>query len=660
MAEAEPLFWSQRVSLTTRILAVNVIALVLLAGSLFYLDSYRNRLIAERFSLARAEAQIAADALGPLSRTRRKALLTRVGAKQKLHLRLYDRNDALIADSFELVGPAFTFIDPAKESWYMDAARAIDRGVDFLVDAPPIPKYEEPAKPGGRAWPEIAEARLSDATVIRQRLAPDRTPVITAAVPVGTRGDMLLTMRNAPDITENIRDARQTLAIIIGAALLVSVLLSLFLARTIVQPLRVLVRAAIRVRLGRDREVVVPRLPDRRDEIGMLARAISDMSAALRQRIDAVESFAADVAHEIKNPLASLRSALESMERVEDAALRRQLLNIASHDVQRIDRLVTEVADASRIDAELSRTTFEPVDMVQLTLAIVAARDSRRIEGGPRIAVTHRGPGSCIVAGDPARLERVLENLLDNAASFSPPGAAIEIEIVCESHGDRGRVGITVADHGPGIPAAEREKVFERFHSLRPAGEDFGSHSGLGLAIARTIVEAHDGTLTVRDRVDGRTGVRLVIDLPAGAGPWTQAWQATCVAIGGRAILIEGPPGCGKSSLALALIDRGAVLVGDDGVLIERRGHRLIARPHPNTRGILEIRNLGLLPFPVSEEAPVALVAVLDEQAPRFVEQAERTVRAGASVPLLRLSLGGPVLHLKAELALTHFGLITG
>jgi two-component system sensor histidine kinase ChvG len=515
MADAERLFWSRRVSLTTRILAVNVIALVLLAGSLFYLDSYRNRLIAERFSLARAEAQIAADALGPLSKTKRKALLMRIGAQQKLHLRLYDRENALVADSFELVGPAFTLIDPATEPWYMDAARAIDRGVDFLVGAPTIPKYQDPATADASAWSEIAEARANEATVIRQRLAPDRTPVITAAALVGTEGDVLLTMRNAPDITENIRDARQTLAIIIGAALLVSVLLSLFLARTIIQPLRVLVRAAIRVRLGRDREVVVPRLPDRRDEIGMLARAISDMSAALRQRIDAVESFAADVAHEIKNPLASLRSALEAMERVEDAGLRRQLLAIASHDVQRIDRIVTEIADASRIDAELSRTTFEPVDMAHLALALVAARGSRLVDGAPPIEVTRRGSGNCMVEGDPARLERVLENLIDNAASFSPAGAAIAIEIICEGYGNPGRVVVTVSDLGPGIPESEREKVFERFHSLRPAGEDFGRHSGLGLAIARTIVEAHDGTLTAQDRTDGQPGARLVIDLPA-------------------------------------------------------------------------------------------------------------------------------------------------
>jgi two-component system sensor histidine kinase ChvG len=275
------------------------------------------------------------------------------------------------------------------------------------------------------------------------------------------------------------------------------------------------VRAAVRVRLGRDREVVVPRLPERRDEIGTLARSISDMSAALRQRIDSVESFAADVAHEIKNPLASLRSAIETIDKVEDPELHRQLTAIAAHDVQRIDRLVTEIADASRIDAELSRTTFEPVDMVKLVERLVAERANRGVNGSRRIAVTCRGAGDMVVPGDAARLERVLENLFDNAVSFSPEEATIELEIAREA----GRIELSVSDHGPGIPERAREKVFERFHSLRPPGEDFGSHSGLGLAIARTIVEAHYGTLTAEPRRDGASGARLQIDLPA----WEEA-----------------------------------------------------------------------------------------------------------------------------------------
>jgi two-component system sensor histidine kinase ChvG len=392
----------------------------------------------------------------------------------------------------------------------------LDRGMDFVIGATPIPEYAEPApsqENKDKPWPELAEARLLGVTSIRQRLAPDRTPVITAAVPVAD-GYVLHTTRNAVDITQRVRDARQTLALIVGAALLTSILLSLFLARTIVQPLRELVRAAVRVRSGRDREVVVPRLPDRGDEIGLLARTVSDMTGALRQRIDGVETFAADVAHELKNPLASLRSALESMDKVEDPALRGQLSAIAAHDVQRIDRLVTEIADASRIDAELSRTVFEPVDTARLIAAMTDARRRSGVDGDCEVSVSLKGKGKWLVSGDAPQLQRVIDNLLDNAVSFSPPHGGIEVEIRRES----GRIIVSVCDHGPGIPPEVRERVFERFHSLRPASEDFGTHSGLGLAIARTIAEAHDGTLEVRDRPDGESGACLILSLPVMRG----------------------------------------------------------------------------------------------------------------------------------------------
>ncbi len=510
-APSERLFWTRRVSLTTRILAVNIIALALMAGSLFYLDSYRKQLLAERFNLARTEAEITADALIGASPAQRDALFARVGKDQELRLRLYDRGGALVADSFALAAPSFAFVDPAREPWLKNAARFLDRTMDFALGATPIPAYRDPRDEHAARWPEIAAANAAGRTVVFERYAPDRTPVITAAAPVEPGRQTLLTSRNARDITQSVRDARQTLAIVIGAALILSVQLSLFLARTIVRPLRTLVRAAVRVRLGRDRAVVVPRLPERGDEIGLLARAVSDMTAALRQRIDAVESFAADVAHEIKNPLASLRSALESLERVEDPALRLQLSGIAAHDVQRIDRLVTEIADASRIDAELSRTTFVPVDLPAMTAAMIAARERRGNNSDAQITLIAPDRAHCIVSGDPSRLERVIENLLDNAVSFSPSGSRITVEIARHEHA----VELAVMDGGPGIAPEQREKVFERFHSLRPAGESFGSHSGLGLAIARTIVAAHDGTLVAVPRDDGKPGARLVASFPA-------------------------------------------------------------------------------------------------------------------------------------------------
>ena len=502
----------RRVSLTTRILAVNIIALGLMAASLFYLDSYRKQLLAERFASARSQAEITAEAMARARDPH--AVLAVIGRREHLRLRLFDARGRLLADSFTLAPPSFALADPAHERPLESAARMLDRAMDAVLGTPPLEQYHDTSAEPAH-WPEIAEAREHHTTVIRERYAPDRTPIITAATAVGP--DVLLALRNDPDITQYVRDARQTLAIVVGVALAISVALSLFLARTIVDPLRKLVRAAVRVRLGRDRWVVVPRLPDRRDEIGLLARAISDMTAALRQRIDAVETFAADVAHEIKNPLASLRSALESLDKVEDPALRRQLAAIAAHDVQRIDRLVTEIADASRIDAELSRTTFEPVNLLAMATALVGSRDLRGANAGRQVRVTYNGAEPPLVAGDPARLVRVFENLLDNAVSFSPPGGRIEVGFAMAD----GVVSIDVTDEGPGIAMESREKVFERFHSLRPAAEDFGSHSGLGLAIARTIIEAHDGTLTARE--PAATGARLVIELPAWEAPPEEA-----------------------------------------------------------------------------------------------------------------------------------------
>lgn len=505
------------VSLTTRLLAVNLIAVGLLAFSLFYLDSYRNQLLEERLDRARTEAEITAQALALASGPERAELLGTLGQRQHLRLRLFDAHGQLVADSFALAPPAFALHDPHRDPLFPRVARLLDRAVDTVVRAAPVPDYAEPAQPGAAGWPEVSAAKASHGSTARLRYAADRTPIITAAAPVGDDRSTLLTLRNSPEVTQSIRDARQVLAELVGVALMISVAFSLFLARTIVRPLRMLVRAAVRVRLGRERAVVVPRLPERRDEIGLLARALSDMSLALTHRIDAVGAFAADVAHELKNPLASLRSALDTLGRVDDAELRHQLTAIAAHDVRRIDRLVTEIADASRIDAELSRATFERLDLHALVCELIGARERRGANRGCQVRVLRDGTGSTLVAADPPRLERVFENLIDNAVSFSPPAGFIDL-VVAEHDGD---VTVSVTDEGPGIPEGDRERVFERFHSLRPDAEDFGSHSGLGLAIARTIAEAHDGSLHAEARGDGQPGAMLVLTLPAWPEPRT-------------------------------------------------------------------------------------------------------------------------------------------
>ncbi|MFM7404727.1 MAG: ATP-binding protein [Erythrobacter sp.] len=502
-----------RFALTGRILAVNILPLLVMGSGLFYLDSYRTQLINERFKLARIEAQITAEALAGASRKRQEALLVQIGKEQRMRLRTFDAKGKLTADSFALAEPAFSFDDISDDNWEQEFARWLDRTVDTIVAAEPVQDYVEPEAQQADAWSELARARELGLSQVRLYDWIDGTPVITAAVPVGLQGATLLTVRNAVDITESVRAARTTLFLAMLLVMGASAALSLFLARTIVTPLRLLARAAVRVKQGRDREVEVPRLPQRSDEIGLLARAVSDMTGALRQRIDAVDSFAADVAHEIKNPLASLRNAIDTLPRVDDPALRTELVQIAAHDVRRIDRLVTEISAASRVDAEISRAKLERIDLGELFTNLIRSREDRGMNGGRLLELAAAANQKLRVMGVPSQLERVAENLIDNAMSFSPPEGVVNVTIR-----QSGRQIITeVSDQGPGIAPESREAVFRRFHSDRPEGEDFGNHSGLGLAIGRAIAEAHDGMLTAETRPDGAPGACLRLTLPAAA-----------------------------------------------------------------------------------------------------------------------------------------------
>ena len=510
LSTGEKLSAGGRFSLTARILLVNMLPLALLGGGLFYLDTYRTQLINERFKLARIEAQITAEALAGATRARQEALLVQIGKEQGMRLRMFDAEGRLWADSFALDEPSFTFDDITDDTWDQRFARWLDRTVDTIVSAKPVTDYVEPEGQTADAWPELVRAREEGVSQVTLYDWRDGTPVITAAAPVALEGATLLTIRNAVDITATVRAARTTLVTAVLLVLFASAMLSLYLARTIVVPLRQLSNAAVKVRQGREREVEVPRLPERGDEIGVLARAVSDMTGALRHRIDAVDSFAADVAHEIKNPLASLRSAIESLPKVKDAETRRELEQIATHDVRRIDRLVTEISDASRIDSEMSRATLEPIDMADLIRSIIGSREHRAENKGVQIELKTKGFAAKVL-GVGARLERVIENLLDNAVSFSPAEAPIEVTV----DNDGNCVTVIVCDSGPGIPENAREKVFHRFHSLRPEQEDFGNHSGLGLAIARAIAEAHDGSLVAEARPDGAQGACLRLRLPA-------------------------------------------------------------------------------------------------------------------------------------------------
>lgn len=501
--------WSGRVSLTRRILAVNIFALAMLAGGFFYLDSYRSRIVDSRVVQAAREARLIAEAISTAPVAQRDPIVLRLARDTGTRIRLYTPNGRLQADSRALGLRNFTLTDPDRQPWQQDAARFLDAAIDRVVMAPRPPLYRE--QTDGRDWPDVRSALAGRGIAATVWRAPDRTPLITAAATLP--GGAVMTTVNAQDITETVRLERFRLSVVLGIVSLISVLLSLFLARTIVRPLRRLARAAVRVRRGRAREVVVPRLPSRRDEIGMLARALSDMSQALRARIDATEAFAADVTHEMKNPLASLRSAIEGLSAVRDPALQERLLDIARDDVHRLDRLITDISEASRLDAQLSRAKFEPVDIGMMIDGLLAQRRERGIARDICIHF-NRDAGPFLAWGEGARLERVFENLIDNAISFSPDHGAIAIAI----ERDADVLVVQVEDQGPGVPADARDDVFRRFQSIRPESEAFGQHSGLGLAIARAIVEGHQGVISVESREDGLSGARFVVRLPLAQG----------------------------------------------------------------------------------------------------------------------------------------------
>ncbi|MFZ4381012.1 MAG: ATP-binding protein, partial [Sandarakinorhabdus sp.] len=468
----------------------------------------RSRLLEERTASLANEAVTVIRLIEELPPAARAASIGRLGLARGTRVRLYGPDGQRLADNWHRAGnPRFVVENPDDYGWRRASAKAIDRAIDAVLGFRTAAPYAEPARDVAAAWPELAAASRRAGAVTNLRRASDGSLIVSAAAVAPGVGAVLVT-DSADDLADILRRERLTSAWLLLSVTALTLFLSLYLARTIVRPLRLLAVAAHRVRLGRRREVVVPRLPDRRDEIGALARAVSDMSIALRRQIDATEAFAADVAHELKNPLASLRSAVDVLGQVEQPALRDQLLDVIRDDVGRIDRLITDIADASRLDAELSRTGFQPVDAGALADGLVSAYG---IAGQKRGVTVQRAglPAPVMIEGDASRLAQVLRNLIDNALSFSPDGGIVTLTL--GRHGDQ--IELAVTDQGPGVPPANRSDIFRRFYSERPPAEDFGRHSGLGLSIAAAIVSAHGGQIVVEDAPGG--GGRFRVLLPA-------------------------------------------------------------------------------------------------------------------------------------------------
>ena len=352
------------------------------------------------------------------------------------------------------------------------------------------------------------------------RRTADHRLLVTVAEPVAHEGHtvgIIQLTREARDVDRSLFAVRSSILVLFFVALAITVLLSWYLSLTIARPLLSLAASAHVMREGIGRTGSVPaRLRGRRDEIGELALALDESARALWTRMDAIERFAADVSHEIKNPLSSIRSAIETLLRIEDLNQQRRLLSIIGEDVRRLDRLITDISDASRIDAELSRATAEPVALGPILAVLAEIHAATRMPGGPTLEL----PGevqaraqSLVVLAIEDRLVQVLRNLIGNAVSFSPPNGRITLEALEAA----GQVEIAVSDEGPGIPEGKLDSIFDRFYSERPEGEHFGQHSGLGLSISRQIVDALKGRIIAENRHDAQNrvcGARFIVRLP--------------------------------------------------------------------------------------------------------------------------------------------------
>ena len=524
--------------LTRRILAVNVLAIALLGLGLLYLGEYQQSLVSAELESLTTEGQIFAAALGEGAvidiAGEGQALVPELGRDMMRRLvepthtraRLFDEQGVLVADTRVMRGPGGAvqvqeLPAPGSTGILDDVESVFSR---FLSGTLPwhsnYRPYRERAEESAADYPEVGRALDGDvATEVREQRETGGL-VLTVAVPVQRYREVLgavMLSQDSSEIEDAVRAVRFEILKVFIAALGVTVLLSIYLAGTIAQPVRRLAAAAERVRRLPGRHVTIPDLSSRRDEIGDLSAALRDMTAALWQRMDAIERFAADVAHEIKNPLTSLKSAVETAARVEDPVKQRKLLALVQEDVERLDRLITDISDASRLDAELSRGETEPVAIDRLLETLVEVHRETAPEGAPQLVLTlpetAEQRAELAVLGIDSRLFQVFRNLIANAVSFSPPDGIIRIAAAQRDD----RIEVTVEDEGPGLPAGKLEAIFERFYSERPAGEKFGTHSGLGLSISKQIVEAHRGTVTAENRraSDGTIiGARFIVRLP--------------------------------------------------------------------------------------------------------------------------------------------------
>jgi two-component system sensor histidine kinase ChvG len=556
--------------LTSRIVLLNLAGLATLLAGMFYFNQYREGLIDARVQSLTTQAHIISAAIAGSATVDTGSIVIDPDA-------LSEQSDDVTTDAEQLTALDFP-IDPELAGPVLKSmlanttvrARIIDQDGNLVVDSrflygrsdivqadlPPLneaqglldkvwttvagwllpskyPVQIEYGLDNGKEFPEVVAA-LNGATASVVRLNEDRKIIVLVSVPVqryrAVLGALVLSTTGG-EIDDVLSAERNVMFSTFGFVALVTALLSVLLASTIAEPIRRLAAAAERVRRGINRRVEIPDFTARSDEIGHLSGAIREMTSALYNRIDAIEAFAADVSHELKNPLTSLRSAVETLSFVKTDEQRKKLIDIVKHDVKRLDRLITDISDASRLDAELARHEQQPIDMVKLLTAIIQlANETRKEDQAQIVFEAAKLPAGAdpmrgyVFLGHDSRIGQVVRNLVDNARSFTAPGS----KIIVRARRVASDIEFRVDDFGPGIRPDNLERVFERFYTDRPQN-DFGSNSGLGLAISKQIVEAHKGRIWAENRYgrgDGTgerpvLGARFVVRIPAVADDWT-------------------------------------------------------------------------------------------------------------------------------------------
>jgi two-component system sensor histidine kinase ChvG len=546
-------------SLTRRIIFLNVAGLVVMMIGILYLSQFRAGLIDARIQSLMIQGQIIANAVAasgtvdpdgatidpqrllelqlgesydpsetgsqgldfPINPVRIAPVLQQLVSPTNTRARIYERDGTFILDSLALYDVLRFDLPPPESSQpnyierrLMTLRRWLTRG--------DLPTYREIGQGNGKVYEEVAIA-LTGQKAAMVRINDRAEVIVSVAVPVtrfrAVRGALMLSTQGA-EIDEMVTAERLAVLRVFLFAASVMVVLSFLLAGTIAGPMRRLAESAEVVRRRIKTRVEIPDFTRRRDEIGHLSGTLRDMTNALYSRIEAIESFAADVAHELKNPLTSLRSAVETLPLAKTDESRGRLLAVIQHDVKRLDRLISDISDASRLEAEMQRQEASPVDLVKLLTAVTGVANEVPRDDGVKVTLTFEGGNTqaFVVPGHDSRLAQVINNLIDNARSFSPSDGTVRV--VCRRL--KNEIEIIVDDDGPGIEADAIEKIFERFYTDRPQ-QGFGQNSGLGLSISKQIVEAHAGRMWAENRMSVVTtgdppavlGARFIVRLPA-------------------------------------------------------------------------------------------------------------------------------------------------